>query len=227
MITGGINKKHDLLLCAATGGSPALTYSQLAAEYKRNPGLFSQVRILKLDEWVGIPMDHPATCETYLQNHLLRPLNIDSSRYTGFESDPQDPELECGRIREIVRKEGPVDICILGLGMNGHLALNEPSESLHPGCHIAKLSEISRTHTMLDELRKKPSFGLTLGMADILGSRLILILIQGKQKRTIVKEFLSERITCSLPASFLWLHPNAVCLIDKDALEDTNVNPEN
>ncbi len=165
-------------------------------------------------------MDHPATCETYLQDHLVLPLNIDSKRYNGFESDPRDPELECERIRGVLRKEGPVDICILGLGMNGHLALNEPSDSLTPGCHIARLSEMSLTHTMLGEMREKPSFGLTLGMGDILGSRMILILIMGKQKRSVVKELLSERITCTLPASFLWLHPNTICLIGKDALED-------
>jgi galactosamine-6-phosphate isomerase len=125
---------------------------------------------------------------------------------------------ECEKIQEKLEAVGPVDLCILGLGMNGHLALNEPTEYLHPHCHIAQLSAMSLQHQMISEMEIKPAYGLTLGMADILQSKKILILINGSQKKWIVSKLLQRKINTSLPASFLWLHPAATCLITKDAI---------
>ena len=114
-------------------------------------------------------------------------------------------------------KAGPIDCCVLGLGINGHLGFNEPAEYLHPGCHIARLSPTTLQHTMVGDMTSRPSYGLTLGMADILQAKMVLILISGSSKKEITREFLSERVTAELPASFLWLHPNAVCLLDRAA----------
>ncbi|HEY3371865.1 MAG TPA: galactosamine-6-phosphate isomerase [Prolixibacteraceae bacterium] len=214
-----IEKKKNLLLCTATGGSPTETYDLLGKEYQKNEDLFAQLRVLKLDEWGGIPMNHPATCESYLQAHLIQPLQISGSRYNGFYSNPADPLLECQNIQDKLDQEGPIDLCILGLGMNGHLAFNEPADFLNPNCHIAELSAISLEHPMASEMQVKPPYGLTLGMADILYSKKILILINGHQKKAIVSKFLSKKITNLVPASFLWLHPNVICLIEKDAIE--------
>ncbi|HAQ19343.1 MAG TPA: galactosamine-6-phosphate isomerase [Prolixibacteraceae bacterium] len=214
-----IKKNERLLLCTATGGSPSETYHMLGNEYQKQPKLFDELRIIKLDEWGGMPMDHPSTCESYLQAHLLQPLHISASRYIGFNSDPEDPLIECQYIQEKLKREGPIDLCILGLGMNGHLAFNEPADFLHPNCHIAELTEESLQHPMAYEMSVKPTYGLTLGMADILHAKMILILIGGIHKRPIVGKFLSQRITSLVPASFLWLHPNVVCLIEKNAIE--------
>lgn len=215
-----IEKKKDLLLCTATGGSPTETYELLGKEYEQQPELFSRLRVLKLDEWGGISMDHPASCESYLQAHLLQPVHISASRYMGFDSNPENPLQEYKNIQQRLDKEGPIDVCILGLGMNGHLAFNEPANFLQPNCHIAELSTMSLKHPMATEMQVKPTFGLTLGMADILYSKIILILVSGSQKRPMVSKFLSQRITSSVPASFLWLHPNVICLIEKDAMEE-------
>ncbi len=216
-----IEKNRRLLLCTATGGSPAGMYQLLSSTYQENPGLFARLRIIKLDEWGGVPMDQPGTCEQYLQQNLLQPLRIPESRYTGFHSNPENPGLECARIQAKLTTEGPIDLCILGIGMNGHLAFNEPADFLQPFSHVAELSAMTLQHAMTSEMRVKPGFGLTLGMADILHAKMILILIAGKDKRAIVHQFLSKKVSSSVPASFLWLHPNAHCLITKDALETT------
>lgn len=214
-----VEKNNRLLLCAATGSSPTGTYQLLGEEFQKNPDLFKQLRIIKLDEWGGVPIDQPGTCETYLQTHLIQPLHIPVSRYIGFNSNPENPEIECEIIQDKLIKEGPIDLCILGLGMNGHLALNEPAGYLHPFTHRAELSKMSLQHSMTSEMEIQPTYGLTLGMADILCSKMILMLISGKQKRSIVKKFLSKEISSTVPASFLWLHPNVYCLIEKDVLE--------
>jgi galactosamine-6-phosphate isomerase len=218
IIVQELKNKQNLLLCTATGGSPTETYHLLAKEYQKQPELFDQLQIIKLDEWGGIPMNHPTTCENYLQSHIIQPLQIPGSRYTGFSSNPDDPQKECARIQNKLDKTGPIDICILGIGMNGHVAFNEPAEYLQPHCHVAKLSAESLQHPMAIEMHEKPTYGLTLGMADILNSKMIIILINGSKKREIVQKFLTKQITSAVPASFLWLHPNVSCLIEKEAL---------
>lgn len=223
IIVREIDRKKDLLLCAATGSSPTKTYNLLAGEYRENPVLFNQLKVIKLDEWGGIPLDHPDTCETYLRKNLLGPLNLPENRYTGFNSNPKNPEEECSRINQLLEKEGPIDLCILGLGMNGHLAFNEPADFLQPHCHIAELTKKSQEHVMTSGMLNKPTFGLTLGMADIFTSGTILMLISGSQKKDIVKEFLSKKITTKVPASFLWLHPNVFCLVEKNAIENDDL----
>ena len=220
IIVSEIIFKPDLLLCAATGSSPTGTYQLLANEFQEKPELFNKLKIIKLDEWGGIPMNHPSTCETYLQNHLIKPLQISEDRYTGFLSNPKNPEYECLRIQNFIDKSGPIDICILGLGMNGHIALNEPGEFLQPFCHIAKLSGISLQHQMIKETTATPEYGLTLGMADILQSKKILLLIQGSNKAEIARKLFAKQISGFLPASFLWLHPDVTCLVVKDSIEE-------
>ena len=123
------------------------------------------------------------------------------------------------RIQKEYDHFGSIDVCILGLGINGHVALNEPSDFLEPRAHMAKLSELTLQHLMIQEMSKRPSFGLTLGMADILQSKMIILLISGATKKRITGKFLSGKLTTSLPASFLWLHSNIECLVDKDALD--------
>jgi len=219
LIVQEIELNERLLLCTATGGSPTKTYELLGKEFQKHPKFFSKLRVVKLDEWGGISIDHPGTCESYLQTNLLQSLHIFGSRYIGFNSNPKNPKQECENIQDKLDHEGPIDLCILGLGMNGHLAFNEPADYLKPNCHIADLSEMSLQHAMASEMKTKPSFGLTLGMADILHSKMIIILINGAQKKGIVKKFLSQKITSLVPASFLWLHPNVICLIEKEAIE--------
>ena len=215
-----LREKSDSLLCTSTGNTPVRTYELLVEDYKLDPGLFSQLRIIKLDEWGGVPIDDPQTCESYLQKHLIGPLNIPETRYFSFSSDPLDPDQECKRIQETLVRQVPIDLCILGLGINGHIAFNEPSEYLQPNCHIANLTRKSMQHPMSTGMGKIPTYGLTLGMADILQSRKIIILISGSAKQAITKELLSGKMTTSVPASWLWLHPNVTCLIEENAIPE-------
>jgi galactosamine-6-phosphate isomerase len=116
-----------------------------------------------------------------------------------------------------LEKNGPIDICILGLGLNGHIAMNEPGDALTPHTHVSRLTLQSQKHAMLATLKRKPRFGLTLGMADILSSRKILLLVSGLSKRAILKRTLQPRVTTRLPASFLHLHPDVTVFCDRAA----------
>jgi galactosamine-6-phosphate isomerase len=172
---------------------------------------------MKLDEWHGLPMNDPGTCESYLRTRLLQPLKIGDDRYYTFNSDSGCPKAECKVMQSLLDGQGPIDFCVLGLGTNGHIAFNEPAAALTAHSHVATLARSSQFHPMVAGLGIKPQHGLTLGMADLFQSRMILLLVSGAAKRDIVQNLLSQRITTTLPASLLWLHPNAVCLFDQDA----------
>ncbi len=217
LIIAELKRKPDLILCASAGGTPTRTYEILAEQAIAQPQLFSKMRVLQIDEWGGLEARHPATCEEDLRMKLLEPLRIAQDRYTGFKTDAADPQAESARIAEWLRENGPIDVCILGLGLNGHVAMNEPGESLAPHAHVAELTKSSLEHPMLKGLARKPRYGLTVGMTDILLSRTILLLVNGAHKRSAVERLKRPSVTTQFPASFLWLHQNALVLCDSEA----------
>lgn len=206
--------KPNLLFCAATGGSPTGMY----AEMTKNKAIYASMRVIKMDEWGIIPLSHPDSCETYLQKHLLGPLGIADDRYTSFDTAPELVEGECKRISQFIQSNGPLDICILGLGKNGHIAFNEPAESLNPDFHKAILADSTIAHDPALSAGSEPAYGLCVGMEGIMQSKKIIFLITGKGKQEAVKRIMERKIGTDCPASFLWMHPNVECLIDSSAV---------
>ncbi|APQ17702.1 galactosamine-6-phosphate isomerase [Maribacter hydrothermalis] len=213
-----LKKNNKQLICVATGNSPNGVYENLANAHKSEPSLFEKLKVIKLDEWGGISASDENSCETFIQKKILGPLQILSDRYISFESKPASPEEECVRIQNEIKRHGPIDTCILGLGKNGHIGFNEPGKALAPYCHVAKLSKESLRHEMTATMQKKPSYGLTLGMANILQSKKIVLLITGANKNSVIENLLTKTINPDLPASFLWLHQNVTCYIDSNAI---------
>ncbi|MFN8257604.1 MAG: 6-phosphogluconolactonase [Bacteroidales bacterium] len=211
IIINEIRHKPDLLLCTATGSSPTEIYRNLSE--KKYRFATDKLRILKLDEWGGIDMENPESCESYLQKNVIQPLQILPQRFISFHSNAESPDHEIERIKSELLKNGPIDVCILGLGLNGHIAFNEPAECLLPECHLVALSSESMNHPMAKKMNQKPGYGLTIGMADILKSKKIIMVISGKNKEAVKEKLFKKEISTWLPASFLWLHGNTECLV--------------
>jgi galactosamine-6-phosphate isomerase len=218
LIISELKRNPDLLLCASAGGTPTLTYELLAKHHARNSQLFNRMKVLQIDEWGGIPSAHPASCRSDLKCKLVDPIRIQEKRFISFSSDNPDPRAEVERVATWLARHGPIDICILGLGTNGHVAMNEPADALTLHTHVTKLAPSSLKHGMLKDLRPKPSYGLTIGMADILCSRKLLLLVSGKAKSKAMSSLLKARVSTHFPASFVWLHPDACLLCDHGAL---------
>jgi galactosamine-6-phosphate isomerase len=212
-----LSLKPDLLLCTATGATPTRTYQLLIERYLVAPRTFDSLRVLKLDEWIGLRMAEEGSCEHYLQTHLIHPLQVTPDRYAGFDAAASDRSAECARITEWLAAHGPIDLCVLGIGTNGHIALNEPAPALDPHIHVATLAETTRRHSMFAAVRSAPTHGYTLGMAEIMSASRILLLISGVTKRAALQRLLSRVVTTEFPASLLWLHPNCTVLFDADA----------
>jgi len=221
-IFNDLKNKQDLLICTATGSTPTRAYDLLSEKFDSSPEIFDKLRIIKLDEWGGIPDDDPATCETYLQKHLVTPLNIGSNRFISFESNPNNPEQEIKRVAKKLEQEGDIDLCILGMGVNGHLGFNEPAASLKPNAHIAELADTTKKHTMAQEAQHEIKYGLTLGMNDIMHSKKIILLVNGAHKQEPFEQFLSGKITSQFPASMLCMHPNVTVLCDGEVVPDVS-----
>ncbi len=217
LICSELRRKPALLFCASAGATPTGLYHELALRAARRPALFSHFRLLQVDEWGGLPAGHPATCEADLKAKLVQPLRIAPQRCAGFNTQARDPQRECRRISAWLAAHGPIDLCILGLGLNGHIAMNEPAAELLPHPHVSTLAGSSLRHGMLKNLRPKPRYGLTLGMSDLLGSRRILLLVSGSHKREPLNKLQQPCVRTRFPASFLWLHPSALVLYDRDA----------
>ena len=219
LIEGALLHKPDLLLCAASGDTPTRTYQILSEKFQTAPHTFTSMRVLKLDEWVGLRTDAEGSCERYLQTRLIGPLQITPDRSFGFNADALDPSADCARIAQWLATRGPIDLCLLGIGTNGHIALNEPGGALDPHPHIVQLAESTRRHRMLAEATQLPTHGVTLGMADIMRAGRVLLLISGPTKRAAFQRLLRPEVTTDFPASLLWLHADCTVLYDAAAAD--------
>ena len=217
LILAELKRKPNLLLCASAGGTPTVAYQCLAAHYEHRPKLFAKLRVIQIDEWGGLPRTTPTTCEADLRQKLLAPLHVAPNRFVGLRTDARQPAAECRRVARWLAANGPIDICILGLGLNGHVAMNEPAAAVQPRSHVARLAPNSRRHAMLKYLARKPTFGMTLGLGEILQSKRILLLVSGTKKRRALRRLLRPEVTPRFPASFLWLHGDATVFCDRQA----------
>lgn len=210
-----LGKKTGAVLCAASGNSPRLAYDLLAQHYlaKEEKAAF---KLLSLDEWVGLPADHPACGAYQLTNQLIRPLDL--TGYFLFDGQFSDEKKEIARGRSYLEENGPIDLCVLGIGVNGHLGFNEPDSYVRPTIHKIALAETSKSHNMITGSGFTPEYGITLGVGDILQSRKILLLVNGTAKRGIMDRFFTRQVTTQLPASFLWLHRDLTIFGDQEAI---------
>ena len=216
-LVGEMRIRPTALVCLATGSTPTHTYERLVARARTEPEVYAQVRWMKLDEWGGLAMDDPATCEHYLRRLILTPLAVPSERYFGWESQPADAEAECRRMAAWLAVHGPIDIQVLGLGENGHLGFNEPAAQFQAKPHVARLSPASLGHSMLGLSRGRAAYGLTLGMDDILGARRIMLLVTGERKARQLRRLAAGDISSEFPASLLRRHRAVTVFCDAAA----------
>ena len=204
-----LQQNPQSLVCAATGNTPTGVYQKLV-EKKKNV-ILSGLRFIKLDEWYGLGINDEGSCEKYLHEHLFNPLGISNKQYIAFDGKADNPGKELQNVDNYLDEHGPIDLCILGLGKNGHIAFNEPADILQPRAHMSPLSSTSLEHTMIKSTGEPIKYGMTLGMTDILQSKKIILLVNGTHKNAIMHKLMEQKISTQLPASFLWLHADVKC----------------
>ena len=176
------------------------------------------MRVVKLDEWGGVPLTDPATCETEIRAKIIGPLQVSEDRYITFDNAPDKEKSSLAEYQRKIDEAGGIDLCILGMGKNGHIGLNDPDDILEMEAHVAnRLSEETLHHTMTEKTQGHIAYGETLGLRSIFEARKVLLLVNGAHKKEIFARFKERKITTQNPASLLWLHHKVVCLCDKEA----------
>jgi galactosamine-6-phosphate isomerase len=212
-----VSAKSDAVLCLAAGRTPTRAYELLGQRYRRGEFSTDRLRIVKLDEWCGLPMNDQGTCEVYLQRHVIAPLDIRVGHYVGFRSDPDDPQTEVARVQKAIDALAPFRLTVLGLGKNGHVGFNEPNAELTEHVHVAKLEETTSQHPMVQHSAPL-RYGMTLGMNDILRSEEILMVVSGAEKADQLRRLVRGEVTPIFPVSFLHKHPRVRVIADSDAV---------
>lgn len=217
-IAGTVEKKGDSLLCFAAGDTPTGIFRCLANMQKQGRVDFGQSSFIGLDEWVGLNRQEEGGCMNYMYAHLFEPLGIEDSNIVFFDAASGDLQQECVKVDEYVRKHGPIDLMLLGIGMNGHLGLNEPGvpEDLHS--HIVDLDPVTKTVAQkYFKNGRSLEKGITLGIRDIMEAKCVVLIVSGAKKAEIMKEIMEGGITNALPASLVKNHGNALLFMDRDA----------
>lgn len=212
-MANALANKKDVNICLASGGSPDKAYQLFVEEVKEKNIDASDLVITKLDEWLGIARDSELSCEKYVRDRVLDPLQVKEENYITFYPDCEDGDKESEKVNAQLQ-ERPIDLCVLGFGINGHLGLNEPNEFLHPFAHKATLTEETKKHPMLQG--NNVEYGMTIGMKNIMDSAEVLLLMSGSNKKALYEAFLTGDISTQLPASLLWLHDNVTVIVRDD-----------
>ncbi|MGM8365413.1 glucosamine-6-phosphate deaminase [Virgibacillus sp. W0181] len=207
------------VLGLATGSTPIKLYAKMVEAYKQNNISFNHTKTFNLDEYVGLPKSHPNSFHYYMKHHLFTHVDISTKNTFLPNGLTKDPDLECLRYEQMIKKFGAIDLQILGLGVNGHIGFNEPGTSFHTRTHVVQLNEVTRQTNSkhFQSISEVPMKAITMGIGTIMDSKEILLLVSGKEKRTIIKKALYDKITIDIPASVLQYHPNVHVIVDEAA----------
>ena len=215
-----IKNKRNIVLGLATGSTPIGTYKELIRRHKEEDLDFSNVRSFNLDEYVGLGADNPSSYRYYMNENFFDHINIHKNNTMVPSVDNNDLGDYGKEYDELIKNAGGIDLQILGVGRNGHVGFNEPSNKLASGTSVVELTSetIKINSRFFDNVEEVPKTAITMGIGGILKARKILLLINGKNKHEVVNKLLNETfIYTEFPASFLRAHQDVTIIIDKEA----------
>lgn len=218
IISAHVILKPDSVLGLATGSSPLGTYSQLIEWYKKGDLDFSQVKTVNLDEYCGLDGGHKQSYRYFMNHNLFDHVNIDARNTNVPNGRAVDFEKECARYDHLIQDLGGIDLQLLGIGHNGHIGFNEPSEAFDKGTHVVNLKEstIEANARFFDSEEEVPKKAITMGIQAIMAAKKILLIASGPDKKDILEKALFGPVTPKVPASLLQMHTDltVVCSVD-------------
>lgn len=203
----------------ATGSTPLPTYQVLVEMAGEGLLDFSQITTFNLDEYVGLPKTHDQSYHYFMHDNLFDKINLNPERIHILSGTAPDVEAECAAYEDAITAAGGIDLQILGIGENGHIAFNEPDGDFSDKTHRVKLTEstIEANKRFFDSAADVPREALTMGIGTIMRARGIVLIATGEKKIDAVYGLAKGPITPQCPASILQLHPEVTVLIDRAA----------
>lgn len=206
---------RDVVLGFATGSTPLPVYAALA---RRELGL-SYVQGFALDEYVGLPQGHPQSYASVILREVVKPLGLDPARVLVPDGTALDPAVASAEFERAIQDAGGIDVQLLGIGSNGHLAFNEPGSPFDSLTRVVELAEQTRIDNSryFDSLEHVPTHAITQGLGTIMRARSLVLLAFGEHKAEALAAALEGPVTESMPASMVQRHPRVLVLADAAA----------
>lgn len=205
-----IKRKPNLVLGFATGKTPLGLYKELVKAYKNKKVNFSKIKTFNLDEYYPIKKTDRKSYHYYMFKNLFDEVNVKRENINLLTGEAKNPVKECRNYENKIKKN-PIDLQILGVGVNGHIAFNEPGSLINSKTRLVKLSDSTKK---INKINKK---ALTMGISTIMKARKIIFLASGKKKARAIKWLMKCKPNKCCPVSFLKKHKNLVVIVDKEA----------
>ena len=217
-VSDTVSENPGATLLLPTGSTPRGMYRELIRLYQKGGLSLSRPSIFNLDEYLGIPRDHPESYRRYMQENLYRHVDADPARTHIPDAETPDPEEECLRYDAAIKESGGADLCVLGIGRNGHIGFNEPGSPFSSRTRVVGLAESTRRANAEGfDAGAAPERAITVGMQTIFESRKILLLASGAAKAEAVAAAVEGEVSPRTPASMLREHPDVAFLLDQEA----------
>ena len=218
IIAGVIKNNPNAVLGLATGTSPIGIYQNLVEMCQKGEISFANVKTVNLDEYVGLDGNHPQSYRYFMNDNLFNHVDIDKANTFVPNGVAENLQEECARYTTLVNNLVQ-DIQLLGIGSNGHIAFNEPGTPFDSTTHVVNLTEntIKDNSRLFEDISQVPTKALTMGIANIMHAKRILIVANGKNKAQAVYDMVKGQVNTTCPASVLQNHPDVTVIVDKDA----------
>jgi glucosamine-6-phosphate deaminase len=219
IVADRLRKKPNLVLGLATGSTPLGIYKELIRMHKEEGLDFSKVTTFNLDEYIGLPPEHDQSYHYFMWENLFKHINIEPRFIHIPMGMAKDVDAFCEWYEQRIKEFGGIDLQILGIGGNGHIAFNEPGSSLGSRTRIKTLTGTTR----MDNARffktsaEVPKYAITMGVGTIMDAKEIILLANKAGKADAIKAAVEGPITAMCPASIIQLHQTAFVIVDKDA----------
>jgi len=219
IIADRLRRKPNLVLGLATGSTPLGLYRELARMH-RDEGLdFSKVTTFNLDEYVGIPPSHDQSYHYFMNEHLFKHINLDRRFIHVPQGMTKDIDAFCAWYEQRMTECGGIDVQVLGIGANGHIAFNEPGSSLGSRTRIKTLTGTTRQDNarFFKNPAEVPKYAITMGVGTIMDAHELVLLANKAVKAEAVKNAVEGPITAMCPASIIQMHRSAFVIVDREA----------
>lgn len=225
-IVDAICAKPRCVIGLSTGRTTGGIHRQVCEMHERTDFDVSEVTLAGVDEVTGVDRDYFGACHAMLLSEIAGPLGIRDENFLMLPTRSDDFDAECRNFRAELRRRGGIDLLMLGLGENGHLGFNQPGSALN-GTACTNSMDARLDARIRHETGAKPEDklgGVTLGLADMMHARRIVLVAKGSNKREIVRRMLTDPVSAEVPATVLQLHPDCEFLLDAEAAEGLDIN---
>lgn len=214
-----VRRKPDAVLGLATGGTPIRCYGELIRLHREEGLDFSRVRTFNLDEYVGLAGDHPQSYRCFMNEHLFGQINIPLENTHVPSGTEDDYDRFCEAYEDAIRAAGGIDLQLLGIGRDGHIAFNEPGSSLASRTRLKALTQetIDDNARFFNDADQVPVLAVTMGVGTILDAAQCLLLAVGAGKASAIRMAVEGPVTSQVTASALQLHRQATVVLDEEA----------